>query len=483
MSSSDGKWELGVVAWSDSFEEFDQFTRLKTAYSAPTNANNSNTLALDNTISTNYLSSPYYLYGELDTDNKGSEIIVGPSSNATYDGAVDRAVINAESGNNYTFALEGTGVANNVNHVLSPAFSANDPVLVRTVPHNWSVSGSNTLNGLDFGVRPISRYDESFVDVVNLTKNNPPDIADIDVSSAYQYFNQKAVRLISVNTSPNTLRYIHHKTGVNTISPYINRYRMGWYYRLVKSNPRKSAGLNSAGLNANIKLIAKDAAGNTLAALTNENGVGDVEFEVASYTTSTFFKDVFTEQSKTFGLYQPSSGDAPDWNLTGVGQTDPNSFPATRINQLEVQIGLFGGANTAFDVDDMVIEHAQGTSGEDKGFVTIDHYPETGSISWQYRRPTEPAKVTANNVMRKTITTGNKKPKHIISASFENAPIQAYLDIRTLIGHQDRGNLIALRCFHEGLPNVVIGFLTVTSFSNQMWDLGRVTFGLRFEEA
>ena len=249
-----------------------------------------------------------------------------------------------------------------------------------------------------------------------------------------------------------------------------------------KSNPRVGGTL-SADLQAVIKLVAKDAQGNTLSALTGEDANGVHEFNVASYESSNDFKSVFTEQSKTFGLYQPASGVAPDWNLTGTGQTDPNSFPATRINQLEVQVGLFKGNNAAFDVDDMVIEHAQGTSGEDKGFVTIDHYPETGSISWQYRRPTEAAKVTANNVMRKTITTGNKKPKHIISASFENALIQAYLDIRTLVGHQDRGNLIALRCFHEGLPNVVIGFLTVTSFSNQMWDLGRVTFGLRFEEA
>lgn len=481
MSSSDGKWELGVVAWSDSFEEYDQFTRLKTAYSAPTSISSSSTLALDDTISSNYKNSPYYLYGNIDANNKGAEITVGPSSDPAHDGAVDRAVLSAYSGNNYTFTLEGyyssSGVDNSVNHILNPAFAAHDPVLVRTVPHNWALQGSHTLHSTGLGARPISRYDESFVDVVNQSPHN----VDIDVSSAYQYFNQKALRLICASGT-NTNRYLYRKTGINTISPYINRYRVGWYYRLGKSNPRVPGNL-SPDLEAVIKLVAKDAQGNTLTALTGEDANGVHTFNAASYTSSNDFKDVFTEQFKTFGLYQPSVGDAPDWNLTGTGQTNPNSFPATRINQLEVQVGLFKGNNAAFDVDDMVIEHAQGTSGEDKGFVTIDQFPETGSITWQYRRPTEAAKVTANNVMRKTITTGNKKPKHIISASFENAPLQAYLDIRTLVGHQDRGNLIALRCFHEGLPNVVIGFLTVTSFSNQMWDLGRVTFGLRFEEA
>ncbi len=481
MSSTDGKWELGVVAWTDSFEEFDQFTRLKTAYTAPTNiADNQNTLTLDDSIASNYKASPYYLYTNLSNDIKGSEVVVGPSSNATYDGAVDRAVLGAYTGNDYTFHLNGTGLNYNVNHALAATFAANDPVLVRTVPLNWSVSGSNTLQGLTpFGVRPISRYDESFVDVVNQANN----AADIDVSSAYHYFNQKAVRLMTHHATSDSDRYIWRNTGINTISPYVNRYRIGWYYRLCKANPRRAGSLNPANLDGSIKVVALDAAGNTLSALTGETSGGVHTYTAASYTTSTQFADVFTEQSKTFGLYAPSSGTAPDWNLTGSGETNPNMFPATRINQLQVQIGLYGGLNMALDIDDIVIEHAQGTSGEDKGFVTIDHYPETGSISWQFRRPTQAAHPTANNVLRKTVTTGNRKPKHIINSSFENAPIQTYLDIKTLIGWQDQGNLIALRCYHEGLPNVVVGYLTITAFNNQMWDLGRVTFGLRFEEA
>ena len=483
MSSANGKWELGVVAWSDSFEEFDQFTRLKTAYAAPTSVT-TNTLALDDSIATDYRASPYYLYTNLSADVKGSEIIVGPSSDSNYEGAVDRTVLAGTSGNNYTYSIEGFGgssaVNYSLNHVLAGAYSVNDPVLVRTVPLNWSVSGSNTLQGLTpFGVRPISRYDEAFVDVVNQSNN----VADIDVSSAYSYFNQKAVRLLSHTTTSNANRYIHRNTGVNTISPYINRYRVGWYYRLGKANSRVPGSLSPTGLNANIKLTALDGRGNTLSALTGETSTGVHTYTAGSYTGSTQFASTFTEQSSTFGLYAPTTGTAPHWNLTGQGNTNPNLFPATRINQLQVQVGLYAGNNMAFDVDDIVIEHAQGTSGEDNGYVTLDHYPETGSISWQFRRASEATFTTANNVMRKVATTGNKKPKHIISASFENAPIETYLDLKTLMGWQDQGNLLSLRCFHSGLPNVAVGYLSITSFSNQMWDLGRVTFGLRFEEA
>ena len=480
MSSADGKWELGVVAWSDSFEEFDQFTRVKTAYSAPTNiSDTSNTLALDDTISSDYRNSPFYLHGNIHEDAiRGSELIVGPSSNSTYEGAVDRAIVDAFT-NGYTFYLDGNATNYSVDHALSAAFSVNDPVLVRTVPLNWSLSGSNTLHALSLACKPISRYDESFVDVVNQSASN----VDIDVSSAYNYFNQKAVRLATRTSTSNSARYILRKTGVNTISPYINRYRVGWYYRLGKANPRIAGTFNANGLDANIKLKALDAAGNTLTALTGES-LGEVQYTAGAYPTSNDLKDVFTFGSATFGLYKPSTSSAPSWNLVDLtSETNPNKYAATRINQLEVQVGLYAGLNAAFDVDDMVIEHAQGTSGEDEGFCTINHYPETGSISWQYRRPSESASSTANNVMRKVISTGNKKPKHIINASFDNAPIQTYLDMKTLIGWQDRGNLLSLRTFHEGLPNVAVGYLTITSFNNQMWDLGRVSFGLRFEEA
>jgi hypothetical protein len=51
------------------------------------------------------------------------------------------------------------------------------------------------------------------------------------------------------------------------------------------------------------------------------------------------------------------------------------------------------------------------------------------------------------------------------------------------MGWQDRGNLISLRPYHSGLPNVMQGVISVDNFSNQVWDLDRVTFSLKFEEA
>ena len=168
---------------------------------------------------------------------------------------------------------------------------------------------------------------------------------------------------------------------------------------------------------------------------------------------------------------------------SGGTPTNPNGFSSLRINRMEIQIALRAGINAAFDVDDLMIEHASGTSHEKNGYYEMPTWCEQGSLQWNYRQPATRRTYTVNNTLKQAKTSGNLKPKHIISASFVNVPKQVFYDMRTLMGWQDRGNLISLRPYHSGLPNVMQGVISVDNFSNQVWDLDRVTFSLKFEEA
>jgi hypothetical protein len=486
MSASNGKWELGVVSFFDSFEEFDQFTRLGADYHTLPAANNATgNITLDNTIASNYANAPFYLYTEPTSNGaqlKGAALYMGPSSHSENDGAISRTHVTTLANNVMSGIQQGQF---SVSTVPYAKFNQNDPVVIRTVPHGWTPSV--TLEAAKWQVYPVQRYDDNYINVAL----SGGSAVTVDTTAAYAYFNQKAVRMVVNDSSDNSNRHIKRTTPINSISAHIPKYRFSYYYRLAKANPRATSDISLTSMStanpARVHLRAMSANGNVLAALSGET-LGTVTYNASLLGSSTDdLKSEFTLVTKTFGLYQTgsSTSDSPDWNMTTLTQpsTNPNDAAALRINRLEIQMALRSGVNAAFDVDDLVIEHAAGTSHENNGYYEMASYPEQGSLQWNFRRPATRNNYTINNTMKRSKTSGNMKPKHIISASFVNVPKQMFYDMRTLMGWQDRGHLISLRPYHSGLPNVLQGVISVDNFSNQMWDLGRVTFSLKFEEA
>jgi len=488
MSASDGKWELGVVSFFDSFEDFDQFTRLGSDYSTlPTDVLSSGYIVLDQTIASDYTAAPFYLYTPADTTvggAQGAELVIGPSTNSDFDGAITRSRIKT-SANNYTFTTGDVGNYS-VETVPYAKYKANDPVIIRTVPHGWTPEA--TPEAVDFQVRPISRYDDNYV---NLHMDGGTS-ATIDSTAAYAYFNQKAVRLSVNSTSPSSSRRLNRITPVNSIDPRVPKYRMSAYYRLLKGDPRSTTNINTASAGtdpARINLRAMSADGTFLGALTNEASSPDVfEAPLKLGSDSSHHKTEFTLFTVPFGFYQ--TGDSAvdgEWNMmkdsSASDLKNPMKTAGLRTNRIEIQLMLRGGTNTAFDIDDLMIEHAAGTSNELNGYYEMPTWHEQGSLQWNYRQPATRNTYTVNNTLKRAKTSGNLKPKHIISASYVNVPKQMFYDMRTLLGWQDRGHLISLRPYHSGLPNVMQGVISVDNFSNQMWDLDRVSFSLKFEEA
>lgn len=466
------KWELGVVAFHDSLEEYDQFAKLKTAYVSPTNQNTPTvTLALDDAIATDYTASPFYLWGDQNTLSggiPGSTFWVGPSSDTSYDGTIELAAVSSITTNTVTLKV------NQGYHsisVLDANYSVGDPVVIRTIPHGWTALSAPDSN--DFGVAPIARH-RDIAQTARIAGQNTSET--INSEDAYKYFNQTGVRLMTDISTTNANRGIQIITPVNSISDRIRRYRSSWYYRVVAA----SASGGTAQLNARGEIIMKalDGQGVVLGSLTGETGTSTVSQSMNTYNSRV---TDWTIDSHLISGFAGSDSDNT-WDLKTGDNFSDNQM--NRINRMAIQVKLNSGTNTAFDVDDIVIEHCHGTSKEANGFYEMDDYPTQGSLSWAIRKgPTSNRNTLANNTMRASMSHGNAKPKHVIQAQYNSVSRQIYDDLMVLEQWQSRGNLICLRPYHEALPNVMVGFLTLNGFNNEMPDLGRVSFGLQFEEA
>jgi hypothetical protein len=464
MSSSNGKWELGVVEFFDSFEQYDQFTKLGAAYTAPTDRDG-NTLTLDSDISSDYRNAPYYLWGRMNSRVAGANFWVGPSTDADFEGAIEAQTVKGFSSGTVLTLLENSAYA--FYGPLSSDYTSGDPVIIRTVPLGWTPYSA--LETLGMGAMPIARYNENYL---RSQFASATGAVEIDAASAYKYFNQQGLRLVCDDSSEDTDRYLYRLTPVNSINPRMTRWRASWYYRVGRAGVTLPDAPSS--VIGNISLDACTADGNIVTTLSNE-AAGNTGSGLSSYTYYSGY-DEWGFDSNTVGF-----GSSNDYNL--LAADNPNDAATTRINRFKVKIGLHRGLNTAFDIDDFIIEHAHGTSQEDNGYFEIDKFPEQGSVNWRFRRNGTNSYPLGDNSLKQVTTTGNVKPKHIVSASFENVSTQTYLDVVNLMGWHDRGKMIALRPYHNQLPNVMVGMLQIDSFNNQFWDLGKVSFTLRFEEA
>jgi len=462
------KWEFGVVSFFDSMDDYDQFTKIKTAYTSPT-TQSSQTLVLDDTIATDYTASPFYLWPDLNAEGStipGSIFYVGPSSDASFDGTMEVAVAQSVSTNTITLkAHQGWHTF----AVLDANYSVGDPVVIRTLPHGWTPMSTPYSN--TFGISPVSRSRET-ANPIRLASNSTAET--LTSEDAYKYFNQHGVRLMVDDSTSNANRGIERTTPVNSITARIRRYRASWYYRVVGASTNTDSLLNPR---AEVWMSARDGSGAALSAITGETGTVVGSILMRSYTTQV------SDWTMDSHLISPYSSDSNTWTWN-TGSDNFSDTMMNRINRIKIQAKLTSGTNAAFDIDDIMIEHCDGTSKEANGYYEMDDYPTQGSLSWTIRKgPTSNKNSLANNTMRASITHGNKKPKHVISAQYNGVTRQIYDDLMILEQWQSRGNLIALRTFNESLPNVMVGFLTLSNFNNEMPDLGRVSFGLQFEEA
>ena len=474
MSATNGKWELGVVDFFDSFEDFDQFTELNDAYAAPS-SRDGNSLNLSTTVSTDYRNAPFYMHEELGGSSggayiPGSELIIGPSSDSSYEGAIDKTWLDYfHSSNKYTVYMPGAGTHSQTVSAFS-AFNAGDPVLIRTVPHGWTPGGNPASYA--FGVKPIGRYDDLWTQVRTEEVLNQGGL-DLDEKRNVQYLNEYGVRLVTDSTSNGALRHIYKNTPVNSFDPRMRRWRIGWNYRISRANP--GSAVPPQNLSAEVALTPLRADGGIVSVLSDElygRGRGILK----NYTADDL-KTTWTFDTATMGTL---GNDANTWDLT-LGD-NPSKQAVNRINRFKVELALLRGRNTAFDVDDFCIEHAHGTSQEANGYYELDGFP-SGGINWRIMHSAASGFRTSDNTLKVTQTTRPQKQKFSITARFEAVSSLAYHDMLALLQWQQRGKKIVLRPYHPELPQTLVGRLAMPEFSNELWDLGLTSFTLVFEQA
>lgn len=480
MSSSDFRWEIGCCVFVDSLEDYDQFTSVETAYTL-SNAS----LVLNDDETTNYAVYPYCVKGTLPernsagTDQSGSptlttegkripgtEVFVGPSTTSAYDGAIYPATVKSISTNTLTLLSSQSQT-----HIIYPSatFAVGDQVLIRTIPLGWEPNG--VFSDYGYMVMPIKRYDQR--ESLAYLKASTGAV-EVESEMAYRMGNQRGVRLVNNSLLANTGQYIKRITPVNSISPRITKYRASWYYRIARAYAGATTTLS--GLAAQIKMRALEAGENVLTSIPNPTGT------LATYTSGTTATEEWQFDYSTITV-NGSGGTTKNWRLLDTndpGWSTGSLYFVNKLNRFEIQILLSAGTNAAFDVDDIIIEHADGTSGEADGFLSFG-WPEMGSVNWTVRRARQRF-VTADNELRLPRSYSNTKNKFQLSADFQDMDTQVYQDLQVLLNHQDAGRPLVLRTFHPGLPNVMIGFMDINRFDSRMWDLGKVSFSLSFEE-
>ena len=520
MSASNGKWELSSVVFFEPFDSFDRHARLGAAWDGvDDNLNYGNTdsassmvLTGDSNIASDYSLDPFYLTGTLThTDHEsvthdapgllGSEIILGPSTHPNFEGAIERVTLDAISDNTLTMLQSAPQT-----HVAFPhsAFSANDPILIRTVPLGWSVKSTPESNfgSQAFRVGPIGRYDTR----ISMNKMNDGTGSAGHYADITNYADRQGVRLACSSNADNENRYIEKYTDVNTFDPRIRRWRMSWDYRLVHAQPGAST-LAYLGNNTSAQVdIGLATADNNLvkrityghSSLQNEHIVYDMnneEVEPNSISQNAIrmyskpdqensLRD-WTGDSVLFsGYHQDQTTDTDNlWSYAGRNITDPELRTYNRANKFFIRFTLTKGSFAALDIDNLAIEHCQDTSKEANGIDEIDEYPEQDSLNWSIIGQQGTTSRLLNGSLKKN-KSRRSKDRHKLSAQYNNVPKSIYDDLTSLIRWQDeRGYKTCLRPHLTALPQTMVGYIYLTGAQTRHYDLGRVSFTLNFEEA
>lgn len=418
----------------------------------------------------------------------GSEIVLGPSSNTGNSGVIEHATVESISSNVLTLKRNF-----NHSHITNPwaAYDVGDQVIIRTVPLGWTPSSSFSTH--DYGVRPARRYLGR--DSLAYIESDPGGINYMPVLTDYEH--RKGVALVSSNITSNNSRYIEKFSNVNTMNPRVRRYRSSWYYRLLRATASaSSAQVDVANASANIVIgvatgdgvivfpvayTSPTLAENTGPLLTDLDGDGnnDLAVQIAEYTSSSRTGS-WTFDSK---LMSYSSDDTNTWDYSGNVSTNPSGGAFNRANKWFIRARLKAGENAEFDLDDMIIEHAHGTSMESSGYYEIDDYADPDTISWKRVDQTTKSSRMANGSMRIS-ALGDSRPRYSLSADFVNVSGTIYDDIEALVSHQRRtGDMICIRPFGTVLPAVMVGKLSMSKRDLKHWDLGKASFTIEFEEA
>lgn len=505
MSASNLKWELGVATVAQRFQNFNRWTKVGADFTAMSTdeytdgidghddyqATDLLKLDLDSDIASDYEEDPFYLAERQEgtTGNYilGSEILVGPSSDSDHDGAVEKAQVQSvttDGSNNVRLYLLGQKDQAHVGFLTS-AYKDGDPVLVRTLPHGWTTHSD--FSSLKMRVQPIGRYDNIFAlgflenpgaysplpDHTNRERRTGVQLATTEFSSPYPVSNNN--------------RYIQYISEVNSFYPYVRRWRTSWEYRLTRAD--YVANMDLSGATAKVYLALATADSELLFPIKDssdnqESGTKDLSISSVDRISKNV-KTYSTNQTdwtldSIYASYR--NDDTNTFNLGGIGINNPRFAAFNRGNRWVVRVVLVSGVNAAFDIDNIIIEHAHGTSLEASGYYEIDDWPNFDTLDFHEISPSrENLRLSNGNLkLSQNIFSG---PKWEISAEFQNISTTIYKDLLQLMEWQKLGFPLVLRAYGTPMPKVIVGKLNIERWRTQHWNVeNRVSFTFNFEE-
>lgn len=479
------KWELGVVSFHDSLEPVKQVTHLTQQYVTPTTAGNKDILV--DTDVADHREAPFNLF---DKQNPipGTIGHIGPSTNTDYEGSIEPFSLSTydNAGSNRTLTLD-QGTEGHLYPLPYSTYEVGDPVVFSSMPPNWTPPTGQTLHDIGLKYFPIGRKSDF------LSDSYIPAPTNTTSENSYKYINKYGLRLVLNNSSLDTNRFISAYTPVNSFNPRIPRYRIAWSQRVGLYQRKLPTPLVDTQIN--VRLTACDAKGDAVVKL-GSNGYADdsasqqvVFVQDSSSVTQADYdwntKYALIGGSKDLSTYTNYNGSSVGqfYFRDGVNQ-HYNKSKFLTSSRLKIDLCLFNGQNTTLDFDDVILEHAAGTSREYYGFYEIQDFPTEGSVTWNIRQSaTSKRNVTSNNILKVNSSFGEQPPKFEVTAQYNNVKSQIYEDLRVIEEWQKRNHMVSLRTFNPSLPDVMVGFMTLSGYNNELPGLDRVSFSFKFEEA
>jgi len=171
-------------------------------------------------------------------------------------------------------------------------------------------------------------------------------------------------------------------------------------------------------------------------------------------------------------------------NYSGISTWAQNTStftPGSRTSKANIymQIDTVPSTTTHFYLDNLTIEHAQGTDDTASGYYTMTQYADQGSINYD-KISRQARTVLVNNTMYAT-DSSNNRIRYWLSCNFTNATQATYDNLIVLEKHCNDGNNIVFRPFINDLPDVLIGKIRITSPSKNLWNYDYRSFSFRFE--
>jgi len=142
------------------------------------------------------------------------------------------------------------------------------------------------------------------------------------------------------------------------------------------------------------------------------------------------------------------------------------------------------GTEIQLFIDNIWLEHEGDIpNATGKGYVEIDHLPESGTLLVNRFRLNKPVTIsTFTSQQTVDPSGGGQRYLHQIDGAFERVTQEVWQQFKALLRWQDFGYLLTLHPFLPEVPHCLVGRLEISGVSKSFWDLTRHSFKFKFTE-